>query len=54
MIEKRNPDCLIEIDGGVDTINAAKLYQAGADVLVAGNSIFTSNNPIETIKLLSY
>ncbi len=54
MIEKHNATCLIEVDGGIDTTNAAKLYQAGADVLVAGNSVFGSSNPLETIKLLSY
>jgi ribulose-phosphate 3-epimerase len=54
MIEILNPNCLIEVDGGVSKENAARLYQAGADVLVAGNSVFGSNNPLETIKLLSY
>ncbi len=54
MTEKHNPACLIEIDGGVDTNNAAKLYKAGADVLVAGNSVFGSDNPLEAINLLSY
>ena len=46
----KNPACLIEIDGGVDTDNAGKLYKCGADVLVAGNAVFSSTNPIETIK----
>jgi ribulose-phosphate 3-epimerase len=32
------------VDGGVDTSNAAQLYNAGADVLVAGNAIFKSKN----------
>ncbi len=54
MIAKHNPDCLIEVDGGVDTGNASKLYKAGADVLVAGNSVFGSANPMEAIRLLSY
>ena len=39
----------IEIDGGVSTSNAADLIEAGANVLVAGNFVFSSSNPIETI-----
>ena len=42
----------IEIDGGVDLNNAQKLVQAGASVLVAGNTVFGSTNPAETIKQL--
>ncbi|MCR5425031.1 MAG: ribulose-phosphate 3-epimerase [Bacteroidales bacterium] len=45
----KNPQCLIEIDGGVNLQNAARLYEAGADVLVAGNAVFKSDNPTETI-----
>ena len=52
LIEKKNPNCLIEIDGGVNTSNYKKLIEAGADVLVAGNAVFASENPIETIKQL--
>jgi ribulose-phosphate 3-epimerase len=40
---------LIEIDGGVTLDNAALLHQAGADVLVAGNTVFGSSDPIQTI-----
>ncbi|PIY33705.1 MAG: ribulose-phosphate 3-epimerase [Bacteroidetes bacterium CG_4_10_14_3_um_filter_42_6] len=43
---------LIEVDGGVTTENAPKLVAAGADVLVAGNSVFKSKNPSLTIHLL--
>jgi ribulose-phosphate 3-epimerase len=39
----------IEVDGGVSTSNAAELINAGADVLVAGNAVFGSANPLETI-----
>jgi ribulose-phosphate 3-epimerase len=42
----------IEIDGGVTLDNAASIVQAGADVLVAGNTVFKSVNPIETIAAL--
>lgn len=43
---------LIEIDGGVNIENAKKLIDAGADVLVAGSSVFKSKNPTETIRKL--
>ena len=43
---------LIEIDGGVTMENAPYILAAGADVLVAGNTVFKSKDPIQTIKLL--
>ncbi|MDG1545456.1 MAG: ribulose-phosphate 3-epimerase, partial [Candidatus Poseidoniia archaeon] len=46
------PGKLIEVDGGVSTVNSAILNQNGADILVAGSAIFKSINPIETIKLM--
>lgn len=52
MILKRNSKALIEIDGGVDLNNYTKLLQAGADVLVAGNTVFSSADPKATIKQL--
>ncbi len=52
IIVKRNSKAKIEIDGGVDLINATALIKAGADVLVAGNSVFSSSNPEETIARL--
>ena len=52
MIKNKKAHTLIEIDGGVDLNNYKKLLQAGADVLVAGNTVFASSNPIETIKQL--
>jgi ribulose-phosphate 3-epimerase len=51
IIEKKSK-ALIEIDGGVDLLNYKKLLACGADVLVAGNTVFASSNPTETIKLL--
>ena len=42
-------DTLIEIDGGVGTDNAKLLVECGADVLVAGSSVFKSSNPLKTI-----
>lgn len=49
LIERKNADVLIEIDGGVGLGNAAQLVQLGADVLVAGSSVFNSPNPSQTI-----
>ena len=49
-----NTSLKIEIDGGVTMANAADLYKAGANVLVAGSFVFASNNPKATIaELLS-
>lgn len=45
IIAVENPDCLIEIDGGVNVGNAKKLFESGANVLVAGTSVFGAGNP---------
>lgn len=52
LIKSKKSKALIEIDGGVDLNNYKKLLQAGADVLVAGNTVFSSTNPAYTIKQL--
>lgn len=52
IIQENNANTLIEIDGGVTDKNAAKLAQAGADVLVAGSFVFNAENPKETIENL--
>ena len=52
--EKNKYNFLIEIDGGVNIDNAKDLIDSGADVLVAGSSVFKSENPIETIKKLKH
>ena len=52
LIEQKKSKALIEIDGGVDLKNYKKLIESGANVLVAGNTVFNSENPTETIKLL--
>jgi ribulose-phosphate 3-epimerase len=49
MILRRHSKALIEVDGGVNLNNSGTLYQAGADVLVSGNFIFHSANPLKTI-----
>ncbi|MFZ9718193.1 MAG: ribulose-phosphate 3-epimerase [Chitinophagaceae bacterium] len=51
-ITEHNLHTLIEVDGGVTLENAASLVKAGADVLVAGNTVFKSENPIQTIAAL--
>jgi ribulose-phosphate 3-epimerase len=50
LINRKNPSCLIEIDGGVSLKNYKKLIEFGADALVAGNAVFGTENPLETIK----
>ncbi len=52
LIEKYNPDCLIEVDGGVNYETGKKLFELGANVLVAGSFVFNSANPTETIRQL--
>ena len=52
IISARNASTLIEIDGGVTLDNAAEIIEAGADVLVAGNTVFSSADPADTIKRL--
>jgi ribulose-phosphate 3-epimerase len=52
MREEKGFSFLIEVDGGVNDSNAAKLIHAGADVLVAGNFVFSSANPELTIASL--
>ena len=49
LILKNNAKTLIEIDGGVGLNNYRQLIEKGADVLVAGNSVFSSLNPQEVI-----
>lgn len=52
MILKRNLHTLIEVDGGVNLETGKKLIDAGADVLVAGNAVFSDANPTEMIHRL--
>ena len=51
-IIKNGYSTLIEIDGGVTVQNASDIVKAGADVLVAGNTVFSAPNPIEVIQQL--
>lgn len=52
MVHKQGLKTLIEVDGGIDLNNKAQLLAAGADILVAGNTVFTSQDPLHTIALL--
>jgi ribulose-phosphate 3-epimerase len=52
MIDEGGYNILIEVDGGIDTTNSAKLIDSGVNVLVAGNSIFNSTDPAGTIRKL--
>lgn len=49
MVEQINPDCHIEIDGGIGKQNAGKLFELGANVLVAGSSVFGAADPLLAI-----
>jgi len=49
MIKRKNANCVIEVDGGVNMQNASKLFAHGVDVLVAGSAVFNTPSPIETI-----
>ena len=52
--DELRPDLLIEIDGGVNMINAKSIVDAGANVLVAGNTVFSATNPTDIINQLKY
>ena len=52
LITHKRSKALVEIDGGVSGENAAALYKAGADVLVAGSYIFKNEDPLKAIDIL--
>ena len=51
-IDRRGLATLIEVDGGVNTKNAADIYEAGADVLVAGSAVFGTKDPEKAVKMI--
>ena len=51
-IDHRGLATLIEVDGGVNTKNAADIYEAGADVLVAGSAVFGTKDPEKAVKMI--
>jgi ribulose-phosphate 3-epimerase len=52
MLQQRGVHPLIEVDGGIGLQNAAEIFKAGADAIVAGASIFSSENPLKTMEEL--
>lgn len=52
LINKRNPNCLIEVDGGVSDKNIKELKQAGVDIVVAGSYVFGSSDYKKAIESL--
>ncbi len=44
LCERDNPDCQIEVDGGIDLTNVAEIYKMGAEIIVSGNAIFKEND----------
>jgi len=52
LLKLKNPECLIEVDGGVNYETGKMLIDAGTDVLVAGSFVFSSENPKDTISRL--
>ncbi len=52
IIRATKSKAMIEVDGGVDMNNYKKLIDAGANVLVAGNTVFSSPDPVQTISML--
>jgi len=52
LINKRNPDCLIEVDGGVNDKNIHELKNAGVDIVVAGSYVYGADDYSKAIKSL--
>ena len=48
-VKRQGVECLIQVDGGVSALNAAKLVENGADILVAGSAVFKAEDPAEVI-----
>jgi ribulose-phosphate 3-epimerase len=51
-VDRLNPGCLIEADGGIKLDNIREVYQAGVDVVVSGSGIFNTTDPRETIRAM--
>ena len=52
LINKRNPNCLIEVDGGVNDKNIHELKNAGVDIVVAGSYVYGADDYSKAIKSL--
>ena len=54
MIAAHNTECIIEMDGGISADNAAEVFAAGVDAIVAGSAVFCAENPeAEIVKILN-
>jgi ribulose-phosphate 3-epimerase len=51
-IKTNNLSCRVEVDGGIDAVTGRQTVAAGADVLVAGNSVFNAPDPIQAVRTL--
>ena len=51
MLQRLGSKALIEVDGGVNLTNAGALRDAGADIVVTGNALFASEDPLNTVEL---
>ena len=54
LINSKNAKALIEVDGGINLTTRKQIVEAGADVLVAGNSVFKAENPAQMIHQLKH
>lgn len=52
LIDERNPSCELEVDGGIGTANIERAREAGATILVAGSSVFESDDPAAAVRAL--
>ena len=52
LVDRRNPACLIEVDGGIGADNARELVEAGADALVMGAAVFGKDDPAAELRLI--
>lgn len=46
MLDERNPDCLLEVDGGIKAANLRQVVEAGADTVVVGSAIYTPDQSV--------
>ena len=53
-IDRRGLDTLIEVDGGINTKNAKDVFDAGADVLVAGSAVFQASDPLKAVQMMKH
>jgi len=52
LLDERNPECELEVDGGIGTANIERAREAGATILVAGSSVFEAEDPAAAVRSL--